>query len=303
MIKLLLLFVLPISLFSSKILSYNIYDRTDRVDVMITFDTPYAGVIKQSIGSSMITIKLEDASIESSKLKRVSSKFLQSLSITPMSKYTKIVAFVPNTVVLQASKTADAYGLRLRFKTKTVSKVQKNKNIAAKNSLSSLPTKKDDGISSSYYIVVGILIIGIIILFYIKKRVTPTSKIKSKKSNTWLFQNTQETSKTVTNSSNTNSTNDVSIRFQKSIDNENSVVMLDFSEQSYLVLMGKSNILLDKFQDNKPVTQSEFETILQDRHKELDDFLNNEATPPQQEVKKEPLQAYKERAAAMVYES
>ena len=54
----------------------------------------------------------------------------------------------------------------------------------------------------------------------------------------------------------------VSIRFQKNIDSSNSVVMLDFGEQSYLVLMGASNILLDKFTDNKPVSQEDFETIL-----------------------------------------
>ena len=95
MIKLFILFLLPLSLFSSKILSYNIYDRTDRVDVMITFDTPYTGTIKQSVSNNMIAIKLGNASIESAKRKQLSSKYIKSLSITPMSKYTKIVASVP----------------------------------------------------------------------------------------------------------------------------------------------------------------------------------------------------------------
>ena len=88
MIKLLLLFIIPFSLYGSKILSYNIYDRTDRVDVMITFDTPYEGTIKQSIAKSKIIIKLENSKIESSKLKQLSSKFLRSLSITNGRIYT-----------------------------------------------------------------------------------------------------------------------------------------------------------------------------------------------------------------------
>jgi len=71
--------VLALSLFASKILSYNIYDRTDRADVMITFDTPYNGVIKQSRGKSKITIKLENASIESPKIKKVASRFLHTV--------------------------------------------------------------------------------------------------------------------------------------------------------------------------------------------------------------------------------
>lgn len=62
MIRLVLLFLLPFTLYGSKILSYNIYDRTDRVDVMITFDTPYEGIIKQSVAKSTIIIKLEEAS-------------------------------------------------------------------------------------------------------------------------------------------------------------------------------------------------------------------------------------------------
>ncbi len=295
MIKFLLLFVLPFSLYASKILSYNIYDRTDRVDVMITFDTPYEGVIKQSTTPSKIIIKLEDAQIESPKVKTLSSKFLHSLSITPMSGYTQIVASVPSSVKLQASKTSDAYGLRLRFTTLASStNTQTKAEETRANPLASLPTKQSDDLQQSYYIVIIILIVGIGILFFIKKRVTPKG-LKQQKS-PWLFQETQKNEPIVTTPT-PESTNNISIRFQKALDAQNSVVMLDFGTQSYLVLMGNSNILLEKFTDNKPATEEDFESILQNRHQELDDFLHakNET--------KEPLQAYKERAASMLYES
>lgn len=287
MIKLLLIFLLPLVLNASKILSYNIYDRTDRADVMITFDTPYEGVIKQNISQSKIIIKLTDAKIESAKLKKLSSKYLHSLSITPMSGYTEIVASVSNSVTLKASKTSDAYGLRLRFSSKapTQAKIPEAEN---NNIFAALPTKKDGEMTQSYYIVVAILIIGIILLFIIKKKAIPKEKQTQK--NSWLFKENQPTQPLKGN-------NDVSIRFQKSIDNSNSVVMLDFGDQSYLVLMGASNILLDKFTDNKPVTQEDFESILQSRHKELDEFLSLK------DETKEPLQAYKERAASISYEA
>jgi len=301
MIKLLLLLSLVISLNASKILSYNIYDRTDRVDVMITFDTPYRGVIKQSISNSKITIKLQDAYIESSKTKQISSKYIQSLTITPMSGYTQIVASLPHTVKLQASKTSDAYGLRLRFTNKITPKQHTKTRVS--NSLSYLPTKKTDGMEKSYYIVTAILIIGILILFFIKKKVTP-KKVQNKQ-NSWLFkentaQQENKTEKQISNQKSPQQNTNVSIRFQKSINNENSVVMLDFMDQSYLVLMGKSNILLDKFTDNKPVSQEDFETILQNRHKELDDFIQIQSGEQQT---KEPLQSYKERAASIAYDA
>ncbi|MCK9491193.1 MAG: hypothetical protein M0Q24_03800 [Sulfurimonas sp.] len=292
MIRLLLIALLPLVLNASKILSYNIYDRTDRADVMITFDTPYEGVIKQSVSNSIITIKLTDANIESFKTKKLSSKFLHSLSITPMSGYTQIVASVAPSVELQASKTSDSYGLRLRFHLNSpTSSTQTKAPIPTNNPLALLPTKQDSGMSQSYYIVIAILIIGILILIYLKKKMAP----KETKQNKWAY-----------NSSTSNSTKmqetpkfdeNVSIRFQKSIDNSSSVVMLDFGEQSYLVLMGSNNILLDKFTDNKPATQDEFESILRNRQEDLERLLS-----PRKESK-EPLQAYKERAASISYEA
>lgn len=164
MIKYLFLFLLPFSLFGAKILSYNIYERTDRADVMITFDTPYSGVIKQSTGQSKMILKLEDASIESPKIKKVNSKYLKSITITPLAQYVKIEALTPQSVRLIASKTSDGYGLRLRF-TQASSIQQTTQSGANQNDLSALPTKQGENLSTSYYIVVGILIIGILILF------------------------------------------------------------------------------------------------------------------------------------------
>lgn len=297
MIKFLLLLSIPFLLSASKILSYNIYDRTDRVDVMITFDTPYSGTIKQNNSNSIITIKLEGTSIESSKVKQLSSKYIRSITITPMEGYTQIVAEVPPSIALQASKTSDSYGLRLRFAAvEAATQNSSEQKEISKDEFASLPTKKGDELSQSYYIVVSILIIGIGILFYLKKRVAlPQTKQKQA---SWLFQESeasapQEKKEFITQ---TDNPANVTIRFQKALNNENSVVMLDFAQQSYLVMMGKSNILLDKFTDNKPASQSEFETILQNRHKELDNFLNND------DDYKESLRIYKEKAASISYE-
>ncbi|WP_457744465.1 hypothetical protein [Sulfurimonas sp.] len=292
MIKILLILLLPFLLYASKILSYNVYDRTDRADVMITFDTPYNGSIKETRTKTKIIITLDNVTIESAKSKVISSKFLKKLSIIPLKNSTQLIASIPlSGVKLSASKTTDAYGLRLRFSAKTTNKTdQVNKN--SQNSLSSLPTKKDDNLSKSYYIVVSILILGIFILFYIKRKVQKQPKAPKKRKESWLFESNKESTQT----NKDEPTNNVEIRFQKAIDSENSVVMLDFGTQSYLVLMGKSNILLDKFTDEQPTSQTEFESILQNRHEELESFLSTSSNQSQ-----EPLQAYKERAATLSY--
>ncbi len=290
----LLLLLLPLSIYASKILSYNIYERSDRADVMITFDTPYSGTIKQSNRKNKIIIKLEGASIESTKLKKVNSAYLHSLTITPLKDKTQITAYTSQNVRFIASKTSDAYGLRLRFTHKALANPATTKKSSFHTNLSALPTKKDGEMSKSYYIVVAILIIGILTLLFIKKRVTNVEN--KEKDGSWLFNNTQEKVDTKETKAAPKSTNVVSIRFQKAIDSTNSVVMLDFGEESYLVLMGNSNILLEKFRDIKPNTQQEFDSILQKRNQQLEDFLES----PKEQIK-EPLQAYKERAASLVY--
>ena len=54
--KIILILVFITSLYSSTILNYNIYNRTNRVDMMITFDTPYSGTIRQNRVKSKIII-------------------------------------------------------------------------------------------------------------------------------------------------------------------------------------------------------------------------------------------------------
>lgn len=298
---LLLLILLPLSLCASKILSYNIYERTDRADVMITFDTPFEGKITQSSSASKIIIRLDGASIESAKIKKVNSNFLNSLAITPIRGETQIVASVAPDVRFIASKTSDGYGLRLRFveelATPQQSSTKSSTQQSTKNPLSTLPTKKDEGVSKRYYIVVGFLVFGILALLYFKRKIQNNEG--SPKGNSWLFKPNQEYPQERNRHS--MQSNEVSIRFQKSLNEQTSVVMLDFTTQSYLVLIGQNNILLDKFSDNIPTTQQEFETILQSRHEQLEDFLGESSSTPHAKKSSEiePLQAYKERAASL----
>ncbi len=301
--KFLLLLLLSISLYASQILSYNVYNRTDRVDLMITFDTPYDGVIKESHNRSKVIVKLENSTIEASKIKKISSPFLQSLTITPLNDETQIMAITTQPVKFVASKTSDGYGLRLRFVPSTFSTTQQSVTKESQSStnesnyLSNLPTKKSNDLTLSYIIVTLILLIGIFILFYLKRKITPKKPLKTDapqtKESQWLF-NATTTEEELIN-------NNVSIRFQKAIDDHNSVVMLDFGEESYLVLMGNSNILLDKVHENRPTSQTEFESILQSRHEKLEEFLHGPKEQVTYNEEKEPLQAYKERAASIAY--
>lgn len=293
--KLALLLLLPAILFGSKILSYNLYDRHDHVDVMLTFDTPYEGVLRQNRQGNIIIIKLEAATIDAPINKEITSDFLQKLSITPSADQIQIVATVPANVQLQASKTSDSYGLRLRFNPPITSSLTGGAGGQTTDDTSALPTKQGNEFEQSYYVVIGILVLGIGILFWLKQGIAKkTIRMREEPKAPWLFNSDKKNNPIVSSKTSLGSSLEgggVHIRFQKTLDSSHSVAMLDFGTQSYLVLLGNNTILLDKFQDNIPISQNEFESMLKSKHQELDNFFQLGTTQD------ESFDTYKEKAS------
>lgn len=293
--KLALFLLIPSIMFGSKILSYNIYDRHDHVDIMLTFDTPYEGVLRQNRQGDVIAIKLEEASIDAPLIKTINSEFLQKLSISPSADQIEIIANVPPNVILQASKTSDSYGLRLRFNPPATLPAQNNITSQNQAKVSALPTKAGNEFEQSYYVVIGILVVGIGILFWLKQGIAKkTIRMREDPKTPWSFNSDNKASPVLSSTAslaNTLGGGGVHIRFQKTLDASHSVAMLDFGTQSYLVLLGNNTILLDKFQDNIPITQNEFESMLNAKHQELDGFFQLGTTQD------ETFDAYKEKAS------
>ncbi|MDO9057245.1 MAG: hypothetical protein Q7U69_11965 [Sulfuricurvum sp.] len=290
------LLLLPALLWGAKILSYNVYDRNDRVDVMLTFDTPYEGVLRQNRQGNTVIIKLEEAFIEDPKVKEVNSKYLNKLTISPQEENIEIVAEVANDVVMQASKTSDSYGLRLRFTHPVAAEKAIESAPVDEAAINSLPTKKSNEFEQSYYVVIGILVIGIGILFWLKQNITKrAATIQSEPKTPWLFnKSTAEIKATLSNPLPIGGdSGGVHIRFQKTLDPAHTVAMLDFGTMSYLVLLGNNTLLLDKFQDNIPITQNDFESLLQSKHRELDGYF--QLAPAQDEI----FDSYKEKASGV----
>jgi len=274
----LVLILLPTISFSAKILSHNIYERTDRIDIMITFDTPYEGTLYQSAKSSHIKLTLHGATVEEPITKNLSNVFLTSLTIAPIGDHAEIILSTPAKTDLMASKTIDGYGLRLRL-----SKSASSKNNILETSTSSvskvLPTQKRNSsveLSTGYYIAIALLIIAVIILYFFRKRVSSSTKGSS-----WLMGGSHDAK----------STQSADIIFQKHIDTNNRVVLIEFQKRRYLIISGTSNMLLDTFTtDNKPIrTQEQFNKMLSQNSDKLDEFmsLNNQ------------LDSYKEKAGVI----
>ncbi len=279
--RIIFLLFIPLFLFGSKILSYNVYERSSRVDIMLTFDTPYEGKLSKTVKSNKTILKLQDASIEAPKIKNINTSYLHKMTITPINSHTEIILQTAPNITMNASKTSDAYGLRLRFSKTEPLKKPSSVTKAVTSVTSALPTKKAGELNNSYYIVIAILLLGIIIMLWLKKKMSnPTAKGKQP----WLFKGAVKKE-------------GISVRFQKPLDPKNRVVMLDYEGQSYLVVIGSSNVLLDKYNGDKPITtQSDFDRVLDENKTELDSYLQLDSN----EV--EPLQSYKEKASGKIHE-
>lgn len=286
---LLLMWILSVFAWGSQILGYNIYDKHNLVDIVFTFDTPFEGTLRQNTQGNTIIIKLEGASISAQMEKTIASDYLQNLQLIPSGNEVQVVATVANGVILQASKTSDSYGLRLRF-TSAVPAGAKDTNSNG----FSLDTAMINQIT---LVLLALLVIGFGFLFWVKRPVKTPSILSDEtvSESKWSTLDPSDLASITTGTplSNTSASDELHIRFQKTLDPVHSVAMLDYGTQSYLVLLGNNALLLDKYQENVPITQLEFETLLRTKHHELDHFFQLTSTQD------DSFDSYKEKASGI----
>jgi len=147
--------------------------------------------------------------------------FINSIIISPQKKGVELDIDSKKKYTVSIALTPDGYGLRVRI---ALNKVVVNK-------LSPMP--KESFSFTRYFIVVGILIILAIILLFIKKRGF-NAKLPALKS-------------------------EMRVLSQKFIDAKNKVVLFEYQNKKYLMLIGNTNILLDVFDENFKVPKNEIE--------------------------------------------
>jgi hypothetical protein len=281
--KLILTFLLlSFELFASNILSYKIYERGDRTDLLLTFDTPYAGRISQKETLNSTTLLLYDTHYKEQTSKPISSAFLTQFSIIPQNNRTAIVLSLGKDVTFKVSKTVDNYGLRLRFYKQTSAKPIIKPTTSIATSTSTLRTKPDSQSNTNYIYVVIFLILAIFILLLIKKRIDKNGTGKS-----WLFKDGKSSSE------------QFNILFQKPIDATNKVVLLEVNQRQYLVILGNSHLLLDTYGEHQITNEDGFESILRDNQEELNSYMKI----PENQTSTDPLQSYKDKASLEAYRS
>ncbi|WP_333803414.1 hypothetical protein [Sulfurospirillum sp.] len=274
------LFVLWSWVNASNLLTYNVYERSDRVDVMLSFDAPHEGGISQKNDATSITLTINDLGYDKMIEKSINSNIIQELTIIPEKNNTlKVVLKSDKKVSVVASKTVDGFGLRIR------SSIMQAPTQSSEPSATSLPASSSsstDFIDTRYIIVIVVLLFLIALMLWIKKRlgiqtIRPASGASNSSGKSWLF------------NPKTGSQQEVNVLHKKQIDNQNSVVLFEYGTIKYLVMTGNSNVLLEKFQNGEVKNDNDFEKVFEENRRRLDEYLK---------LQDNKLSTYKNKASA-----
>ena len=264
---------------ASNLLTYNVYERSDRVDIMLSFDAPHEGSISQKSDATTITLTINDLGYDKMIEKSISSNIIQELTIIPEKNNTlKVVLKSDKKVSVVASKTVDGFGLRIRS---SIMQAPTQNSDAVTTSLPTASSSSADFLDTRYILVIIVLLALIVLMLWIKKRLgIQTLKPMSAKGGngkSWLF------------NPKTGTQQEVNVLHKKQIDNQNSVVLFEYGTIRYLVMTGNSNLLLEKFQNGEVKDDNDFEKVFEENRRRLDDYLKIQNTK---------LSTYKSKASA-----
>jgi hypothetical protein len=265
---------------ASNLLTYNVYERSDRVDIMLSFDAPHEGSISQKSDATTITLTINDLGYDKMIEKSINSNIIQELTIIPEKNNTlKVVLKSDKKVSVVASKTVDGFGLRIR--SSIMQAPTQSSSDAVTTSIPTSSTSSTDFVDTRYILVIIVLLALVVLMFWIKRRIgIQTLKPMSAKGGngkSWLF------------NPKTGTQQEVNVLHKKQIDNQNSVVLFEYGTIRYLVMTGNSNILLEKFQNGEVKDDNDFEKVFEENRRRLDDYLK---------IQDNKLSTYKNKASA-----
>jgi hypothetical protein len=248
------LLLLAVSLFGVELKTYNTYERDSRVDLMLSFDAPYSGEISQSETATKVTLLLSKLSYPKKVLESLESQLVKEFSITPTSNTSiKIEIIKLANLDIIASKTIDGYGLRIRSQLVSTQPSQPTYDSKPQT----LGTQASFELDSNYYIVMGVLVALLIVLIFVKRSLTNKNQMPA---NSWLFNKGDE---------------DIKVTFKKQLDAHNSVALVEAYDNSYLIVIGSTNIMLDRFSSKKVSNEGEFQEVFEQNRKKLENYLGN----------------------------
>jgi len=217
-----LILLTAVVLFGANLINVNFFESKNKLDILFSLDAPFKGKVKKlSSESYVITGIATDKIVQ----KEFNGGFINSIIISPYQNGIKIDISSKNPFYTSVALTPDGYGIRFRIVNKkqpTTTKADELKQMQSNAQTASLDYV-------SYTVGIIILLVLAFMLWFIKKKNPTLPMVK----------------------------NDMKVLAQKPIDVKNKIVLFEYQERKYLMLIGNTNVLLDVFADDIPVPKNE----------------------------------------------
>ena len=218
--KKLLFLLIPIFLFSANLVNVNFFEEKNKLDVLFSLDNKFNGQVKKINDSSFIITNIKTDRVVQ---KEFNKKFVNSITILSIDNGIRLDILANEKFNTSVALTPDEFGLRFRIK----KLVPLDSNQTKPEIQFATSQQKLD--LFSYIIGTVILFLIAIFLWFLKKKAISLPITKE----------------------------NMKILVQKPIDTRNKVVLFEYQNKKYLMLIGNTNVLLDVFADGITIPKNE----------------------------------------------
>ncbi|KAA6227122.1 hypothetical protein FMM58_04205 [Campylobacter sp. LR291e] len=257
--KFLLFLICALPLFGAQIVGYNIYDRNERVDIMLSFDSAFGGEVIKQKDKNFTLLTLKDATYATKEKKGFKSKLLDKMEISSDNNNTYII-FQSKEDIEVLPSIADNLGFRIRIVPKTEENLSQSSQALPTPNLDLVekPLQADiDKVSTkqqvntnfdylNYVLIISILVLLLLVLWWFKRRVAYKNVLGIK---------------------------DFNISFQRPLDKNNQFVIIDYNEKRYVLILGSSNLLLESYPIEKEKENNEFDSTFEENKKKIQNII------------------------------
>lgn len=246
---LLLLLSFATLLFPSSILNTKIYDRDNRVDLLLSFDTVYTGTVSKYERNGKTYLILPNANIGADKQYDFTHPFLRGINIYKSSNRTLVEMDAPGSNI-KITKVAPGYGLRVRTtKAEKQLPIDRYKTAVPQQS-TTLGQNVED--LTEKYMIVGIFVASLLLLLVLIKIMAGRKTVGGGKGGAL----------------------DARVIYNKSIDAKNRLLLIEFNRKHHLMLMGATgNVLIDSIAAEAP--ENDFNALLRQNSDSLEKYLSS----------------------------
>lgn len=264
--------------FASNLLSISVNEGHDNVELNMNFDKPFSGTMEQNSTATVTALAVNGISIDSKKdISLSQNPLIKRVIMTKAGdKAVNLIFETKQEITLEATKNNDGYKLQLKAIAKPGVIKEGNKTEANASEVTKpepvgdLSAQDDSGLGWRYFAMIGFLLVMIAIMLYVKKRFGIKAAKRAPTANTGggLFSSSKAAPKGVEDIP------ELTIISQNYLDQTNRLMLVEFNKVRYLLLVGNSNAVVDRYYPQGGGKPTDFKSVMEDENgKKLEEFL------------------------------